>query len=159
MAGNLVEVKRLGELSELSGTIASLQFSCWGALTGFNSAEQYERFLRDTAASQGLPAVLVATRGGALAGSVNLIEREMTTRPLLSPWMAQLFVIETERGRGVGNILVKASISHVVALGFRRLHLYTSGTLTGYYSALGWKPIEQVEYLGKPRTIMAFDAR
>jgi hypothetical protein len=44
------------------------------------------------------------------------------------------------------------------ALGFRRVHLYTSGTLPEYYSALGWKPIEQVEYLGKPRTIMAFDA-
>ena len=155
---DLVEVKRLGELSGLSATIASLQFSYWGPLTGFSSAEQYERFLRDTAASQGLPTVLVATRRGAFAGSVNLIEREMTTRPSLSPWMAQLFVIEAERGRGIGNILVNASISHVVALGFRRVHLYTSGTLPEYYSALGWKPIERVEYLGKPRTIMAFDA-
>ena len=30
-------------------------------------------------------------------------------------------------------------------------------TLPGYYMALGWKPIEDVEYLGKMRTVMAFD--
>lgn len=37
------------------------------------------------------------------------------------------------------------------------LDLHTSGTLLNYYASRGWRPIEQVEYLGKARTIMAFD--
>ena len=71
--------------------------------------------------------------------------------------MAQLFVVSSERGRGVGNALVSASIDHAAVLGFRRTYLYTSGTLPAYYASLGWRPIEEVEYLGKMRTIMTFE--
>jgi hypothetical protein len=28
-----------------------------------------------------------------------------------------------------------------------------------YYALLGWKQIEEIEYLGKVRTVMAFDLR
>jgi N-acetylglutamate synthase-like GNAT family acetyltransferase len=82
----------------------------------------------------------------------------MTTRPALSPWMAQLFVVDSARGRGVGNALVNASIKHATELGFRRTYLYTSGNLPGYYASLGWQPIEEIEYFGKIRTVMKFDA-
>lgn len=71
--------------------------------------------------------------------------------------MAQLFVLDASRGRGVGSALADAAVRHAAELGFRRLYLYTSGTLPAYYAARGWKPIEQVDYRGKARTIMAFD--
>jgi len=51
---------------------------------------------------------------------------------------------------------VSASIDQAAALGFRRTYLYTSGTLPAYYASLGWRAIEEVEYLGKLRTIMTF---
>ena len=58
---------------------------------------------------------------------------------------------------GCGNALVDASVAYAAELGFRRLYLYTSGTLPAYYASLGWKPIEALDYLGKMRTVMAFD--
>ncbi len=137
--------------------IAALQFAFWGASTGYRSAADYEQFLRGIPGSRQLPTVLVARRGTTFLGSVNLLACEMTIRPALSPWMAQLFVAGSERGHGVGRALIDAGIALVGQLGFRRLHLYTSGTLPGYYAALGWIPVEDVEYLGKMRTIMAFD--
>ncbi|WP_283814728.1 GNAT family N-acetyltransferase [Bradyrhizobium sp. AUGA SZCCT0042] len=97
------------------------------------------------------------SRGAALLGSVNFLASEMTIRPELSPWLAQLFVVDAERGGGVGGALIDAVIDHAAELGFRRLHLYTSGTLPNYYASRGWRPIEEVEYLGRARTIMAFD--
>ena len=92
-------------------------------------------------------------------GSVNLLLHEMTTRPSLSPWLAQLFVIDEERCRGVGSKLVRACLARFVERGFSRVHLYTASatTLPAYYAALGWKWIEEVEYLGKMRAVMAFD--
>jgi predicted N-acetyltransferase YhbS len=121
--------------------------------------EEYERFLRDAARSRELPAVLVAKRGGKFVGSVNLLVHEMTTRPSLSPWLAQLFVIAEERGRGIGSALVRACLARFAELGFPRVHLYTAAatTLPAYYAALGWRTIGEVQYLGKLRAVMVFD--
>jgi predicted N-acetyltransferase YhbS len=154
-----VEIESLTVESGLATTIAALQFANWGLSTGYGTVEEYERFLCDAARSNRLPAVLVAKRAGTFLGSVNLLVHEMTTRPSLSPWLAQLFVIGEERGQGIGSALVRACLARFAELGFARVHLYTASTtkLPAYYMALGWKPIEQVEYLGKMRTVMAFD--
>lgn len=151
------DIKRLTEDSDLPASIARLQFEFWGPLTGYSSADDYEQFLRKAARSTGLPMVLVAMDGGTFLGSVNLLASEMTTRHTQSPWMAQLFVVDSARGRGVGNALVSASADHAAKVGFRHIYLYTSGTLPAYYSSLGWRAIEEVEYLGKMRTIMTFE--
>jgi len=154
-----IEIESLTVESGLSAAIAALQFANWGRSTGYGSAEEYERLLCDATRSVRLPAVLVARRGGKFLGSANLLVHEMTTRPSLSPWLAQLFVIGEERGRGVGSALVQACLVRFAELGFSRVHLYTAAatTLPAYYSALGWKTIEKVEYLGKMRAVMAFD--
>jgi predicted N-acetyltransferase YhbS len=154
-----VEIESLTLESGLPAMIAAMQFANWGRSTGFNSAEEYERFLCEAARSPRLPAVLVARRGERYLGSVNLLVHEMTTRPTLSPWLAQLFVIAEERDRGVGATLVRACLTRFAELGFSRVHLYTAAatTLPAYYTALGWKTIEETEYLGKMRAVMAFD--
>jgi predicted N-acetyltransferase YhbS len=123
MNAESVEIENLAIDSDLAATIAALQFANWGRSTGFSSVEEYERFLRDAARSRELPAVLVAKRGGKFVGSVNLLVHEMTTRPSLSPWLAQLFVIAEERGRGVGSALVRACLARFAELGFSRVHL------------------------------------
>ncbi|HTD00375.1 MAG TPA: GNAT family N-acetyltransferase [Bradyrhizobium sp.] len=154
-----VEIEGLTLERGLPAMIAAMQFANWGRSTGFNSAEEYERFLCDAVHSHRLPAVLVARRGEKFLGSVNLLVHEMTTRPSLSPWLAQLFVLAEERGRGVGSALVRACLARFAELGFSRVHLYTAATTTlpAYYTALGWKAIEEIEYLGKIRAVMAFD--
>ncbi len=157
MNENHFEIERLTLESGLAVTIAALQFEFWGVLTGYSSVNEYEQFLRGAVRSGPLPTVLVARRGPRFLGSVNLLVSEMRARPKLSPWMAQLFVVDEARGGGVGNALVRAAVTHAAQLGFRHLYLYTSGTLPAYYTLLGWKQIEQVEYLGKVRTVMAFD--
>ena len=152
-----IEIEPLIDGSALSATIATLQFAYWGALTGHDTAVGYEKFLRNAAGSARLPMVLVARRGTTYMGSVNLLASEMTIRPALSPWMAQLFVVNSARGHGVGSALIQALMGRAIALGFKRVHLFTSGTLPTYYAAQGWKLIEEVEYLGKMRAIMAID--
>ncbi|MGJ4927457.1 GNAT family N-acetyltransferase [Bradyrhizobium sp. HKCCYLRH3095] len=151
------EVGHLPVHSEMPAIIAKVQFALWGALTGYSAAAEYEQFLRGAADSRALPTVLVARRGDNYLGSVNLLPREMTIRPTLSPWMAQLFVVDSERRNGIGNALVKAAVAYASDLHFSRMYLYTSGTLPAYYRSHGWSALEEVEYLGKKRTVMAFD--
>jgi GNAT superfamily N-acetyltransferase len=151
------EIKSLADGPGLAASIAKLQFELWGPLTGFQSMPEYARFLDASTHTAGLPTVLVAKRAEIFLGSVNLLANEMTIRPELSPWLAQLFVVDAERGSGVGSALIRSVIDHAKNLGFRRIYLYTSGTLPNYYVSRAWRRIEEVEYLGKTRTIMAFD--
>ena len=137
--------------------MAADQFGLWGPLTGHASAASYEAFLEQAACSSALPRVLVAGLDGALLGSVNLLTQEMTIRPRLTPWLGQLFVTESQRSKGIGAQLLNAAIAYAGNLGHRRLFLFTSGTLPDYYRKRGWTEIEELSYLGKPRTIMCFD--
>ena len=81
----------------------------------------------------------------------------MTIRADLTPWLAQLFVAPTSRGRGIGAALVKAVAHRAERCGFKRVYLYTSGELPRYYEQLGWIPRERLAYLGKERVVMELD--
>src|SRR5262249_12973892 len=81
----------------------------------------------------------------------------MSIRPSLTPWLAMLFIAPDYRNQGIGAALVRAALGRTQALGFRRLHLFTSGDLPRYYEKLGWSIDERVQYLGKERTVMHYD--
>lgn len=137
--------------------MAAKQFDHWGPLTGYSSLTDYQSFLHAAAASRTLPRVLAATTHGDLLGSANLLLREMTIRPHLSPWLGQLYVVEKARGQGVGEALLAAAAQYVRTLGHARLFLYTSGTLPNYYRLRGWTDVEELTYLEKRRTLMQLD--
>lgn len=136
--------------------IAAEQFEYWGPLTGHASRASYETFLEQAAHSRALPRVLVATSRTTLLGSVNLLASEMTVRPQLTPWLSQLFVTASRRKSGAGSGLLDAAVSCIAELGYRQLFLFTSGTLPAYYRSRGWRDVEDVDYLGKLRTVMRF---
>jgi predicted N-acetyltransferase YhbS len=137
--------------------MAAEQFATWGPLTGHDSAEAYEVFLEKAARSAALPRVLVATRAGALLGSVNLLAQEMAIRPQFTPWLGQLFVRNHCRAEGIGTALVDAAIAYAGVLGYGELFLFTSGSLPDYYRKRGWRDVETVDYLSRQRTVMRFD--
>jgi GNAT superfamily N-acetyltransferase len=152
-----LSIQPLKPKSPWRAQLAKDQFAFWGPLTGYASPVLYEAFLEQAASSQTLPRVFLATSGTILIGSVNLLAKEMTVRPQFTPWLGQLFILESHRAKGVGTKLLNAAISHIGSLGYDQLFLYTSGTLPGYYRKRGWTDIEDVTYLGKVRTIMRFD--
>src|SRR5882672_4438104 len=59
-------------------------------------------------------------------------------------WLADVFIVEADRGQGLGKRLVAAVLSHPQLQGLRRFLL---GTLDahGLYSQLGFAPVKQIE--------------
>ena len=59
-------------------------------------------------------------------------------------WLADVFIIESERGRGLGKKFVPAILAHPQLQGLRRFML---GTLDahGLYAKFGFEPMKQVE--------------
>jgi predicted N-acetyltransferase YhbS len=137
--------------------LARWHYAQWGPLTGAASYGEYLVLLTEAAASRAVPSVLVAVSSGALLGSVSLLACDLPARPGLTPWLAQLFVEPTRRRSGLGAALVRAALERAEHCGHRRVYLYTSGTLPDYYARLGWRVVEQLEYLERQRTVMAHD--
>jgi predicted N-acetyltransferase YhbS len=142
---------------EFIPAIARWHFESWGPLTGARTLDGYTRLLEVAAKSSGIPSVLVALLDDVLVGSVSLVASDMSIRPALTPWLAQLFVAPEHRRKGIGMALVRAASERIRSLGFRWLSLYTSGGLPQYYEKLGWAIEERVEYLGDERTVMRRD--
>ena len=137
--------------------LARWHYEQWGPLTGAASLDAYRAVLTDAAQSRTVPSVLIAVGDGALLGSANLVACDLRTRVALTPWLAQLFVDPRRRRDGVGAALVRAVLRRAQDCGYPRAYLYTSGTLPDYYARLGWRTREQLEYLGKARTVMDYD--
>jgi GNAT superfamily N-acetyltransferase len=69
----------------------------------------------------------------------------MVTRPELSPWLSDLFVVPEHRRRGVGAVLVGRVVLEARVLRSRRLYLYTLGS-GALYLRLGWSVMERTFY-------------
>ena len=152
-----IRVDHLKYHPEAINALSTAQFALWGPLTGCNTVEEYQALLHLATECNDLPMTLVANEDGAILGSVNVVEGDLPTRPDISPWLAQLFVFENFRNRGVGAYLVDAAVNEARKLSKPTIYLYTSGTLPTYYEKLGWSRIEEIEYLGKLRVVMACD--
>jgi predicted N-acetyltransferase YhbS len=151
---NDIRIEDLSRHTNLIPLLAHLHFEQWGALTGASSGSDYEVLLGRHASAPKLPLTLVALSHDGLIGSTNVVDCDMAIRSDLTPWLAQLYVLPKERGRGIGSALVQAALARSRELGFQNLYLYTSGTLPIFYERIGWTTRETVQYKGKERIIM-----
>ena len=76
-----------------------------------------------------------AYRDGAQVGFARVV----TDRATFS-WLCDVFVVETERGRGVGRALIAAVVAHPDLRGVRRMMLATSDA-HGLYARYGFEPV------------------
>ena len=134
--------------------LARLHFKEWGYLRPKESIEDRTERLRLFCGRHSIPIVVVALENDELVGSAMLIDRDMESRPHLTPWLAGVFVKPHFRGKNIGKALIKKIEDEARSLGFHRLYLY-SPNAEGFYEILGWTIIEKCEYLGINVVIMS----
>jgi GNAT superfamily N-acetyltransferase len=105
-----------------------------------------------------IPTTVVAVEGGQPLGSASLVAQDMAIRPDYSPWLASVFVAPEFRRRGIGSALVGRIVEEARALGVRRLFLYTPDK-ESFYTRLGWRTLEWVDYRHHHVAVMAIDIR
>ena len=85
----------------------------------------------------------MAHEGDTFLGTASVIASDLEERPLLTPWVAAVWVDEDARKRGVGAALVNRATRDCFALGVRRAYLCARPSMTGFYQGLGWTLIER----------------
>jgi predicted N-acetyltransferase YhbS len=73
---------------------------------------------------------------------VLVVDNDEPARPELTPWLAALWVDEGMRKQGVAATLLGEAIKRSTALGFGQIYLVARPALRGFYTTLGWQPIE-----------------
>ena len=92
-----------------------------------------------------LPLTFIATEGETLLGTVGLWRCDLISRQDLFPWLAALYIDETQRGRGLGQALQQHVIQYARQQGYASLHLYAA--FRDYYERFGWQHIgEGIDY-------------
>lgn len=121
----------------------------WGRGGGRTMAEaiaSYADVRRD-----GLPLTLVAcAEAGETVGMVSLWASDCPLRPVLTPWVASLYVAPLARGHGIGTHLFTRIQQQAAALGLRRLYLMTQHS-AATYAATGWEPFDRIDGVGAMR--------
>ena len=154
MGEDELRIVTLADAPALLPTVARWHWDEWGAGDPGGSLATWTEGLRRRAQRDRPPVTWLALRGEEPVGSIALLERDMATHPELSPWLATLFVVPGQRGRGVAGALVAHCEAAATALGFADLFLYTDAA-EGYYARRGWSTLHREPYAGADKAVMA----
>jgi len=100
-----------------------------------------------------LPATLILRASGRLIGSVSVIHDDCEARTDLDPWLASLYVLPAERGRGHGSRLVAAALELARRSGVDYLHVFTESA-EKLFRSHGFVPFADAVTNGRPITIL-----
>ena len=100
-------------------------------------------------ANQGsLPVGVVALRDGTVCGVAALKTESIASHRHLSPWAAAGFVRRSERGRGIGALLLSRLEQEARKLGYPCVYCGTS-TAESLLIRGGWQVIERITHEGQ----------
>jgi GNAT superfamily N-acetyltransferase len=120
----------------------------WPAHYGPDGPGQALEDLRSYANQGSLPVGVVALRHGIVCGVAALKPESIASHRHLSPWAAAGFVLPSERGRGIGALLLSALEEEARKLGFSCAYCATS-TAESLLLRCGWKIMERITHEGE----------
>ena len=155
----MVRVENSADCPQFIDTVAQWHWDAWGHGDPNGSLEAWTAGLRRRTNRDHVPTTFIAVGDSGLPiGSVTLVAHDMpdhrTDLRHLSPWIAGMFVIESERGKGVGTMLMRHAAAQAARIRIRDLFLYTT-TARPFYERLGWRLLRNDFYEGEPVAIMA----
>jgi predicted N-acetyltransferase YhbS len=117
----------------------------WQAFGSDNSRAFFASVVESSLRHDGLPITFIALLDDKPVGTVGLWRCDLISRQDLTPWLAALYVDESQRGNGLGLQLQQFVQDYSLQAGFSELYLYAE--FSGYYERHGWQYIgDALEY-------------
>ncbi|WP_278399623.1 GNAT family N-acetyltransferase [Hafnia paralvei] len=142
----MIRILPLFEVPEHSELITDWLFQAFGSE---NSRDFFASIVNSSLRPEGLPVTFVALLDDKPVGTVGLWRCDLISRQDLYPWLAALYIDESQRGCGLGAQLQHHVEAFSRRTGFRELYLYA--TFANYYERFGWQYIGDVlDYPDQP---------
>jgi len=142
-----MEIIPLADKKEFVLELAELHHREWGHLSPSLTLEKRADAIAGAAGLEGIPSFFITISEGQLIGSAAVVEKDMATKPDLTPWLAAVYVKEDFRNQGVATNMISRCEREVVRSEKNIWYLYTEFA-TELYEKLGWRPMERCEYKG-----------
>ena len=148
-----MQIDYLADHLHFAPLLARWHYDEWRDLLPQWSHEEAMAELRSHTGRACIPTTFVALVDGQLAGSASLILDDFEATRNLSPWMASVFVMPEQRGKGIGRKLVERVVAEARQLQVPTLYLFTAGQ-EDYYRKLSWLFYQRADCAGHEVTIM-----
>jgi len=152
--GHDMDLVLLADREEAIPKVATWYFNEWGYLGKDSDSERVAEKLKHFLNRDKIPLMIVAVKDQEVIGAAQLKYREMDIYPEKEYWIGGVYVVAAHRDKGIGTQLVGKIIEIAQSLAVTKLHLQTERLDGGYYSRLGWVPVEQVNYHGLDVLVM-----
>ncbi|GAK55678.1 acetyltransferase, GNAT family [Candidatus Vecturithrix granuli] len=149
----MMQIAYIKDHQETLPVVAQWLFDQWWDLCPGSTVETFKKHLQENCRDNQVPLTLIALLDGDVVGTASLIEYDMDTRRDLSPWLASVYVIPAQRGKGIGTELVQAIVAKAKEFKIPKLYLFTPDK-EHFYQRLGWQTQEHTEYRGHKVVIM-----
>lgn len=124
-------------------TVCRWYHEWWGAKAGCPREQIGELVRNSQQEGSRLPQLYVAVDGGEALGVFMIsMSDDLVSRPDVYPWLANVYVDEALRGRGVGRFMLERVAGVMKEIGLPELYLYTKHV--GLYEKFGWTFVENV---------------
>lgn len=159
MANSSVQIEELAHHLHLGPLLARWHVAEWQHLYPSWDVPTAEREFAEQSVAGQVPTTFVAFDGTGrgehhVLGSISIIhDDELPGFEHLGPWLASLYVPPHARGRGVGTLLMRSSVTAAHAMGLPQLHLFSSGQ-EDYHRRLGWRTVARTTANGHDAAVM-----
>ena len=98
-----MRVINLSELPACIDDICQWHFDEWGKFYPEKTIKDFRRELEESFNDPNIPSTWLLIESGDVLGTASILEHDMTTNKLLSPWLANVFIHPDRRGEGLGE--------------------------------------------------------
>jgi GNAT superfamily N-acetyltransferase len=137
-------------------TVANWIMAEWGHESPGTTLESLEEKFRTHLNRKAIPLTLLAMEADRPLGTASLVFYDMKDRQDLSPWLAAVYVLPEQRGKGIGSKLVKSIELLAANLEVEKLYLFTPDR-ESFYARMNWTVLERTTYREKDVVIMVKD--
>lgn len=150
----VADILPLTDWPQTVDVLAKAHLTEWRELYPDDTVDTFAADLKRSLGAHPVPSTWVLVAGTTVMGSVSVIEHDLDSRPELTPWLANLWVDQEWRGRGLGKQLVLHACEQGRQRGLERLYLYTPEH-AAFYQALGWETLAVSTKSGVAITLMS----
>jgi len=148
-----MEIKCLADCPNTIPTLGSWFHKEWGYLHPGRTLLQVQAELEGSLNRDKIPFTFVMQNDSVPVATASVVECDMETRREYSPWLASVYVHESERKKGLGKEVVAEAMKRAYGLGYREIYLFTPSQ-EKWYRKMGYDTISQERYLGEMVTVM-----
>lgn len=139
-----LELKKLIDIDDNTlNTITTWMYNWWGKIDGY-SFDGVKCFMKHSLLKDRLPQTYGLFLNNTIIGMFQITYEDLSVRPDIYPWLANVYIDEQYRGKGYSKILLE-SIKDIVGktTDFSTLFLYTKHV--GLYEKFGWEFVSEID--------------